>query len=71
MDLIIIRIRIITIIIIVIIIINNNAYTSVLWISPKGFRRARTYSEEDWNFPGRNYYELGCFCLTKIRLGEI
>ena len=43
--------------------INNKAYISVLPISPRGFRIAQISPKEDW--------KLGCFCITKIRLGEI
>ena len=27
--------------------------------------------EEDWDFPGKICEKLGCFCIIKIRLGEI
>ena len=27
--------------------------------------------KEDWNCPVENYQKLRCFCITKIRLGEI
>ena len=27
--------------------------------------------KEDWDFSGENRYKLGCFCITKIRLGQI
>ena len=27
--------------------------------------------KEHWNFSGKNCQELGCFFITKIRLGEI
>ena len=43
-----------TIMIITIIMINNNAYISILPISPRGFRRAHISPEEVWNFPGKN-----------------
>ena len=65
---------IITIIIIIIIIINNNnnnVYILILAISPSGSRRAHISPEEDWNFTGKNCLKLGCFCITKMRLGEI
>ena len=53
------------------IVINNNADISILLISPGGSRRAHISPEEDWNFPGKICQKLGCFCITKIRLGEI
>ena len=34
-------------------IINNDAYISVLPISPGGFRRAHISPEEDWDFLGK------------------
>ena len=40
-------------------------------ISPRGSRRAHISPEEDWNFPGKDYQKLGCFCFAKIRLGVI
>ena len=61
---------IVTMIIIMIIIINN-AYISILLISPRGSRRAQISPEEDWNFAGKNSQKLGCFCITKKKLGEI
>ena len=51
--------------------INNNAYISILPISPRGYRRAHISSEEDWKVTSKNCSKLGCFCITKIRLGEI
>ena len=50
---------------------NNSAYISILPISPRGSRRAHISPEEDWDFPGKNCWKLGCFCITEIRLGEI
>ena len=61
----------IIIVIIIIIINNNNVYISILPISPSGSRRAHISPEEDWNFTGKNCLKLGCFCITKMRLGEI
>ena len=52
------------------IIINNNAYISILPLFPRS-RRAHVPPEEDWDFPGKNCLKLACFCITKIRLGEI
>ena len=49
--------------------INNNAYISILPLFPRS-RRAHVPPEEDWDFPGKNCSKLGCFCITKIRLGE-
>ena len=55
-----------------VIIINNNAHILILPVSPKGFRQAHISPKEDWNFPGKNFQNLGCFCITKIRLvGDI
>ena len=50
---------------------NNKAHISILPISPRGFRTAHISPKEDWNLPGKNSEKLGCFCITKIRLGEI
>ena len=36
------------------ILINNNAYVSVLPISPRGSRTAHISVEEDWNFSDKN-----------------
>ena len=57
--------------IIIVTIINKNAYISVLLLSTSGSRRAHISPEEDWNFSGKNCQKLGCFCVTKIRLGEM
>ena len=54
---------------IVITMINNNAYILILKISPSGSRSAHISPEEDWNFSGKNCQKLGCFCITKVRLG--
>ena len=35
--------------------INNNAYISILPISPSGFGTALISPEEDWDFPGKNW----------------
>ena len=51
--------------------INNNAYISILSISTSSSRRAHISPEEGWNFPCEHCQKLGCFCITKIRLGEI
>ena len=56
---------------IIIITINNNAYISILPIALTGSGRANLSPEEDWIFPRKNCKKLGCFCVTKIRLGEI
>ena len=40
-------------------------------VSPRGSWRAHVSPEEDWNFPGNDYFKLACFCITKIRLEEI
>ena len=37
-----------------IIIIIDNAYISILPISPSGSWRAQICPEENWNFPGKN-----------------
>ena len=55
----IITIMIVIIIIIIIIIIMiatiiNNAYISILLISPSASRRAHVSLKEDWNFSGKN-----------------
>ena len=42
------------IIIIIIMIIINNAFISILPISPRCSRRAHISPEEDWNFLGKN-----------------
>ena len=55
----------------ILIIINNNAYISILPISPSCSRRAHLSLEEEWNFSGKNCEKLECFCITKIMLGEI
>ena len=39
-------------------------------IYPRGTGE-HTSPEEEWNFTGKDYWKLGCFCITKIRLGEI
>ena len=57
--------------IIIIMIINKNTYISFLPISPSGYRSAHISPEENWNFSGKNCEKLGCFCITKIRPGEI
>ena len=44
---------------------NDNADISILPISPKCSRRAHVSPEEDWNFPGKNCWKLGCFCINK------
>ena len=51
--------------------INNNAYIAVLTIFPSDSRIAHISPEEDWNFPSKNCWTLGCFYTTKIRLGDI
>ena len=51
--------------------INTNAYISILPISPSGSCKAHISAKEDWNFPGKSCQKSGCFCITKIRLGEI
>ena len=58
---------IITIIItiIIIIIIINNAYISILPISPRGSRRAHIFSEEDWNFSRLKLLEISMFLYYK------
>ena len=60
MTIMIIIIKIITIMIVIIIIIImiatiiNNAYISILLISPSASRRAHVSLKEDWNFSGKN-----------------
>ena len=61
MTIMIIIIKIITIMIVIIIIIIimiatiiNNAYISILLISPSASRRAHVSLKEDWNFSGEN-----------------
>ena len=63
MTIMIIIIKIITIMIVIIIIIIiiimiatiiNNAYVSILLISPSASRRAHVSLKEDWNFSGKN-----------------
>ena len=59
MTIMIIIIKIITIMIVIIIIIMiatiiNNAYISILLISPSASRRAHVSLKEDWNFSGKN-----------------
>ena len=63
MTIMIIIIKIITIMIVIIIIIIiiimiatiiNNAYISILLISPSASRRAHASLKEDWNFSGKN-----------------
>ena len=40
-------------------------------VSPRRFRRAHISSEEEWNFPDKNYKKLECFRIIKIGLEEI
>ena len=40
-------------------------------VSPRGSRKAHISPEKDCSFPAKNCSKLGCFCITKMRLGEI
>ena len=50
---------------------NNNSNNNNNNNNNKLPERAHISPEEDWNFPSKNCWELRCFCITKIRLGEI
>ena len=49
--------------------INNNRIIRA-WYLPE-VPGEHTSPEEDWNLPCKDYYKLGCFCMTKMRLEEL
>ena len=51
-------------------IVNNNKKTIRAWYLREALG-GHMSPEEDWNFPSKNCYKLGYFCITKIKLGWI
>ena len=54
----------------IIIIMHTFQFCRYLREAPKEHTYPRSL-KEDWNCPVENYQKLRCFCITKIRLGEI